>query len=314
MDALGLSTASAAVCTATFYGLGRTTGWSTDARSRAVSTAHALISCTLSFVVYSQVAGRGPTDGLWDDSGGIWLLPVPAAAAAVALTFGYLVADTVLGSVHQLIRTSELVHHGVVCACYAAVLWGDAFNGGVPSFGANYAAMFLSMEVGAWVLRVIAGHNRGVGEEACKTCGRAPCLPLPPLPPPPQASTPFLNAHFALSTYMSPTVKLANGAAMWLSYASFRILFASYLITSVITTSTPPARTAAPVIWGIEVSVLACLCVLNCVWFWKITRGFAKAVRKSQRAAGGRGRGGGGGGGGGGGRGRHARGPRRGVE
>ena len=93
-----------------------------------------------------------------------------------------------------------------------------------------------------------------------------------------EASTIPLNFHFQWCGRQRNWVRTVNGAALWLSYLLCRMVANAFLSASVYTTSAPAVRAAYPVVWALQICVLSTLTVLNCMWFYKISRGFFKAI------------------------------------
>jgi hypothetical protein len=93
-----------------------------------------------------------------------------------------------------------------------------------------------------------------------------------------EASTIPLNWHYQWCGRQRGCVRTTNGTALWLAYLVCRMVANTVLTASVVTTSSPAVRAAFPVAWGIQMFVLAVLTALNANWFYRITRGFVKAL------------------------------------
>lgn len=93
-----------------------------------------------------------------------------------------------------------------------------------------------------------------------------------------EASTIPLNWHYQWCGRQRGCVRTTNGTALWLAYLLCRMVTNTVLTASVVTTSSPAVRSAFPIAWGIQMFVLAVLTVLNANWFYRISRGFFKAL------------------------------------
>lgn len=93
-----------------------------------------------------------------------------------------------------------------------------------------------------------------------------------------ELSTPFLNLHFQYFNKRRDWTRLANGAALWLTYLCARVFYNGYLTYAVLATSSAGVRGRNPVVWAVQVGMLLLLLGLNISWFAAITRGFVKAL------------------------------------
>lgn len=100
-----------------------------------------------------------------------------------------------------------------------------------------------------------------------------------------EASSPFLNWHFQCAGKRGGCVRAANGSLLWATYLVFRIVANTFLTWSVVTTSSPAVRERFPVAWGVQMAVLLTLTGLNANWFYRITRGFLRAITGGRAAA-----------------------------
>lgn len=100
-----------------------------------------------------------------------------------------------------------------------------------------------------------------------------------------EASSPFLNWHFQFAGKRGGNIRTINGGLLWLAYLMCRIVANTYLTWSVVTTSSASVRAAFPLTWGIQIAVLATLTVLNANWFFRITRGFIRALTGGKAVA-----------------------------